>query len=339
MNWGQPALLHLLWLLLPAAWLVYFLLRRRERLLTQLVASENLPTLAPAYQPRRARRRAQFWLGAMALLLLSLARPQWGMRWEEVRRQGLDILVLLDTSRSMLAQDSKPDRLQQAKWGIRDLLRKLQGDRIGLVAFAGSAFLQCPLTVDYPAFLMNLDDVYVGLIPRGGTAISQALRTAMESFDEDTRGDRAIVLITDGEDHEGTPLELLPELQKRNIRVFTVGVGTLDGELIPETDRDGRTGFFKDQNNNVIKTALNEDLLTRLAVETGGMYVRSTPADFGLDRIYEKGLAELRRTDRDSRMVQQHEDRFPIVLALAFALLFVEALWRDRVPPAQEGVS
>lgn len=339
MKWGAPELLFLLGLLLPAAWLVFFLLRRRERRLARLVESAQWALLAPDRNPRRVRTRHLAWLGAMGLLLAALARPQWGTRWEEVRRRGLDVLVVLDTSRSMLAEDIKPNRLQQAQWGIRDLLRRLRGDRAGLVAFAGSSFLQCPLTIDYPAFLMTLDDVYVGLIPRGGTAIAQALRTAMDSFEEDSGSDRAIVLITDGEDHEGDPLALLPELKKKNIRVFAVGVGTLEGDLIPARDGGGQSVFLKDRENRVVKSSLNEDLLARLAVATGGMYVRSTPEDFGLDRIYEKGLSELRRDEHEGRMVRRHEDRFPWALGGAFILLACEGLLRERPRRRKEALS
>jgi len=207
---------------------------------------------------------------------------------------------------------------------------------VGLVAFAGSSFLQCPLTLDYAAFRMTLDDVYAGLIPRGGTAIAQALRTAMDSFEEGAGADRVIILITDGEDHEGDPLTLVPELKQKEIRVFVVGVGTLEGELIPLQEANGQTAFLKDRENRVVKTTLNEDLLARLAVETGGMYVRATPEDFGLDRIYEKGLSELRRDEHEGRMVRRHEDRFPWALGGAFVLLATESLLRERTRRGKE---
>lgn len=339
MKWGNPELLGLLAAVLPATWLVFFLLRRRERRMARLVDPAQFGLLAPEWNPRRVRNRHLVWLGAMTLLLLSLARPQWGVRWEEVRRRGLDLLIVLDTSRSMLAEDIKPNRLQQAKWGIRDLVRQLKGDRVGLVAFAGSSFLQCPLTLDYAAFRMALEDVYVGLIPRGGTAIAQALRTAMDSFKEGTSADRAILLITDGEDHEGDPLALVPELKKRGIRVFAVGVGTPEGDLIPVTDGEGRTAFLKDRENRVVKSALNESLLARLAVETGGIYVRATSDDMGLVRIYEKGLSGLHRDEHESRLVKQHEDRFPLVLAGACALWVLESLLSASSGRRKEGTA
>ncbi|HOE01517.1 MAG TPA: VWA domain-containing protein, partial [Kiritimatiellia bacterium] len=229
LKWGHGEMLFALLLLAPVAALLLALLKRRRRAIHRLVAAEALPTLAPAWNPARARSRLALRLAALVFLIVALARPQWGFHWEEVRRKGLDLMIVLDTSRSMLAADIKPSRLQQAKWGVRDLLRNLRGDRVGLVPFAGSSIVQCPLTVDYAAFTMTLDDLYAGIIPRGGTAIAQALQTAMNAFPAESAADRVILLITDGEDHEGDPLALLPELKAKNIRVYTIGIGTLEG--------------------------------------------------------------------------------------------------------------
>ena len=337
MKCGSPELLPWLLLLVPAWWLVLKLARRREGLLRQLADRTAWPVLAPDRSVRNIRRRTLAWLVAFSVALAALARPQWGFRWEEVRRRGLDIIVVLDTSRSMLAQDLKPSRLQQAKWGIRDLVNKLRADRIGLVAFAGSSFLQCPLTIDYAAFLMSLDDVHVGTIAKGGTAIEQALRTAIDGFEEKTDADRAIVLITDGEDHEGNPLSLLGELKSKGIRVYALGIGTLEGELLPPAN--GTAGsFFKDRQGNVVKSTLREDVLQRLAIETDGIYVRSAAGDSGLDRIFAQGIAALRRDERESRMAKKHEDRFPWFLSAALLLLALEcALSPRRVPAREEG--
>ena len=330
MRFGYPEIWPWLPLLIPVWWLVFALLRRRERLLHQLVDANVLPVLAPQRSLLQIRRRTILWLTAISLACFAFARPQWGFHWQEVKRRGLDITVVLDTSRSMLAEDIKPNRFQQAKWGIRDLVGKLKGDRIGLVTFAGSSFLECPLTIDYAAFLMTLDDAYVGIIPKGGTAIAQSLRTAIDGFEKSGDADRAVVLITDGEDHEGDPLKLIDELKKRNIRVYAVGVGSLDGELIPATDAGNRPGFVKDGSGNVVKTALHEDVLSKLAVATGGTYVRSAPGDFGLERVYDQGIAQLKRDEQDSRMTKSYEDRFAWLLGAALVLLILEAVISDR---------
>lgn len=340
MMWGNQNALYLLLALIPLAWLLVRLVRRRERRLQQLADAAVLPVLIPHRLTERIRTRNVLWLAAFALAFIALARPQWGFHWQEVRRRGLDVMVVLDTSRSMLAEDIKPNRLQQAKWGIRDLMKQLKGDRLGLVAFAGSSFLSCPLTIDYAAFAMTLDDVRVGTIPRGGTAIAQALKTAIDSFEfeEDGESDRAIVLITDGEDHEGNPLSLLDALKKKGVRVYAIGVGTLEGELIPEPVENSGSGFLKDRSGQVVKSALQEDVLQRLAVETGGAYVRSAPGDLGLERLFQESIDKLKRDERESRVAKIFEERFMWPLALALTLLALEAALREGNGQTREAI-
>ena len=331
MKWGNVQLLVWLPLAIPLAWALFALLRRRRAALAQLVDPALLGVLAPAWNPARAKSRLVLRILALALLVLALARPQWGFRWEEVRRQGLDLVVALDTSRSMMASDIKPTRLQQAKWGIRDLLRNLRGDRVGLVPFAGSSILQCPLTIDYAAFAMTLDDVYSGIIPKGGTAIEQALRTAVAAFPAKSAADRVILLITDGEDHDGDPLALLPELKEKGIRVYTIGIGTLEGEMVPAGD--GQGGYFKDRQGQIVKTALKEDVLQKLALGTGGTYVRSAPGDTGLERVFNESIANLKRSEQENRTAKIYEERFVWPIAAALLLLAWEALLSDRRKP------
>lgn len=328
MKWGQAELLYWLPLALPLAWLLFALLRRRRGALSQIVDPAMVSALAPHWHPARAKSRLVLRLLALALLVLALARPQWGFHWEEVRRKGLDLMVVLDTSRSMMASDIKPTRLQQAKWGVRDLLRNLRGDRVGLVPFAGASILQCPLTIDYAAFTMTLDDVYSGIIPRGGTALEQALRTAIAAFPADGAADRVVLLVTDGEDHEGDPLALLPELKEKNIRVYTIGIGTLEGEMVPAGD--GQGAYFKDRQGQVVKTALKEDVLQKLALGTGGTYVRSAPGDTGLERVFNESINSLKRSEQETRAAKIYEERFPWAIAAALFLLAWEALLCDR---------
>ena len=334
MKWGQVELLYWLPLAIPLAWLLFALLRRRRRALSRLVDPAMISALAPEWNPARAKARLVLRLSALALLVVALARPQWGFHWEEVRRTGLDLLVVLDTSRSMMASDIKPTRLQQAKWGVRDLLRNLRGDRVGLVPFAGSSILQCPLTIDYAAFAMTLDDLYAGVIPRGGTAIEQALRTAIAAFPADGAADRVVLLVTDGEDHEGDPLALLPELKEKNIRVYTIGIGTLEGEMVPAGD--GQGAYFKDRQGQIVKTALREDALQKLALGTGGTYVRSAPGDTGLERVFNESINSLKRSEQETRAAKIYEERFVWPIAAAIFLLAWEALLSDRRKPDGE---
>lgn len=330
MSWGDlPYGLRALPALLLAIALITWLWSARKRRIDAIADSAAWSQLVKGWAPARRRRRVVLVCCALALLVASLARPQWGIRWEEVRRRGLDMLVVLDLSRSMLAPDLKPTRLQQAKWGIRDLVRTLRGDRIGLVSFAGTSFLQCPLTIDYAAFLMAVNDAEVGLLPRGGTDIPGALRTAIDAMEKQAEGERVILLITDGENHEGSLDTITAELREKKIRVFAVGVGTAEGELLP--DADG-AGFQKSREGAAIKTRLQEAPLLNLAVATGGAYVRSVAGDIGLDRLMKEHIAPLARQERESSLVKVGEERAGWFLGAALLLLVVEALMRDPKP-------
>ena len=335
MQWGQPQMLHVLWLLIPLAALLVALARRRERQLASLMDPQVLAQALPPDRVRRQRRRLILYLLALALGGVALARPQWGERWIEVRHMGLDILVVLDTSNSMRAEDIRPNRLERAKWGVRDLVGQLRGDRIGLIPFAGDSYLYCPLTTDYSAFSMMLDDVRPGIIARGGSAIEQALRRAADTFDVDIMADRVILLVTDGEDHEGNPLNVVDELRRHNIRVFAIGVGSPEGELIPITDAQGGVDYLRDRQGNIVQTRLEEEMLERLTTRTGGMYVRATPGDFGVDTIYEEGIAPLQRAELETERVREHEDRYAWFLGASLLLLLAEAL---MAIPTSDGI-
>ncbi len=324
MKWNDPNFLMWLLALLPLLFITGLMIQRREKLLARMADKGLWTAMLPGHSTQRRRTKNVLRILALALALVAVARPQRGFKWEKVHQRGLNIMVALDTSKSMLAQDIKPNRLQQAKWGVRDLLNELKGDRIGLVAFAGDAFLQCPATIDYAAFLMMLDDVYAGIIPLGGTDLFQALEESIDSFETETQADKVIILISDGEGHTGDPLALLPRLKKEKIRVFAIGVGTREGELIQTSD-----GFVKDSDGNVVKSSLNESMLKRLAFETDGFYVGSAPGDFGLERVYQQGIAELQREERESRMAKIWTERFQWLLGAALVLLVVEATVRS----------
>jgi Ca-activated chloride channel family protein len=323
MKFGAPEFIKWLLLIIPLIALAVFMHRQRAVRLTRLISSRVWETVIPGHSEKRGRRRTTLRLFALFCIGLALTRPQWGSHWEEVKQRGLDIIVVLDTSKSMLAEDVKPNRLKQAQWAVRDFVRHLKGDRIGLVAFAGTSFLQCPVTVDYAAFTMMLDDLYAGIIPRGGTAIEQALKTAADSFDRKTEADRVIILITDGEDHEGAPLRMAEQFRKDGIKLFCIGVGTLEGELVP-----AKEGYVKDSQGQVVKSSLNEGLLEKLASETGGFYVRSAPGDFGLDRICRLGLAGLQRDEQETRLARVYEERFIWFAAAALLFLLAEGWMR-----------
>ncbi len=323
MKFGAPEFIKWLLLIIPLVVLFIWMHRQRAARLAKLIASSAWETVIPGHTRKSGLRRMVLRMLALLCIGLALTRPQWGSKWEEVKQRGLDIIVVLDTSKSMLTEDIKPNRLKQAQWAVRDFVKQLKGDRIGLVAFAGSSFLQCPVTIDYAAFIMMLDDLYAGIIPRGGTAIEQALKKAADSFDAKSEADRVILLITDGEDLEGDPMRMAEQLRKDNIKLFSIGVGTLDGDLIPTSE-----GYVKNPQGQVVKSSLNEGLLEKLARETGGFYVRSAPGDFGLDRIYKLGISSLQRGEQETRLAKVYEERFGWFAAAALFFLLAEGLFR-----------
>lgn len=325
MRWGAQYALWWLVALVPVLFILLVMHRQRRQKLAQLVHEKQWSTMLSEPPFKQHQACTMLRLLAAGLLIVAIARPQWGFHWEEVKQRGLNILVLMDTSKSMLAEDIKPNRLQQTKWAVRDLLRELKGDKIGLIAFSGSSFLQCPLTIDYAAFMMQLDDLYAGIIPKGGTDTGSALKTALASFDSESTADNVIILISDGEDHDGEPLKMIEELKQHHIRVFSIGVGTPEGELIPVRDTSGRVSFLKDNAGNVVKTRLEESVLKDLALNSGGFYVRSAPGDFGLDRIYREGIAQLQTAEQESRMARVYEERYPWFVGAALLTLLLEA--------------
>src|SRR5262245_17174064 len=324
--WPDPASLALLALVAALAGFLVWAARRRARALAEFVAAALQPTVAPDVDPRRRTLRGWLVVAAAALIVIAIAGPMWGFRWEQVKRQGIDLVVALDTSRSMLATDVKPNRLERAKLAVRDLVDEARGDRLGLVAFAGSAFPQCPLTLDRGAFLESLEAIQVGIIPRGGTALAAAIDTSLGAFEGKQGKNQAIVLITDGESHEGDLDAAIAHAKERGVRIFTVGIGTPEGELIP----GAAGGFFKDRQGQVVKSRLDEATLERIAVDTGGVYLRAAGAGLGLSGLYRDHIATLEKRELESSLERRYDLRYQFPLAVAFLLLLLEPLVGER---------
>jgi Ca-activated chloride channel family protein len=274
--------------------------------------------------------KAILQLAAVAFLALAMARPQFGTRVETVRRQGQDIMVAVDLSTSMLAEDISPNRLDRARLAILRLIRNLDGDRIGLVAFAGDAFVQSPLTADYSAAAMFLSAMEPGMMPVQGTDLGEALRMSLDALDQGAREARLIVVVTDGEDHEGRIQEELQRAASGGVRIHTVGVGSTEGVPIPEFDAGGvRRGFKRDGEGNVVTTRLDDGTLRQVAQATGGRFVRVAPGTTGLEELVDE-IASGEGEELEAREVTQFEEQYQIFLGLALALLFAEALVPDR---------
>jgi Ca-activated chloride channel family protein len=279
--------------------------------------------------PRRRWKRGLFTLG-VGLLFVALARPQAGFEWQETHRKGLELLFAVDTSKSMLAQDVKPDRLTRAKLAVTDLVAKLNGDGVGLVAFAGNAFLQCPVTLDYDAFRESLDALDTNTIPRGGTDIASAIHESEAVFKTRTAAEKILVLITDGEDLGGEGISAAQTAAKNGVKIFTVGVGGTAGELIPVPSENGGTEFMKDENGQLVKSHLDEPTLKKIAEAAGGMYQPLGAQGEGLTTIYEKGLAPFTRHDLSTRQAKVPLEKFYWPLLAALACFVSELLIGNR---------
>lgn len=335
----QFANFQILWLLLvvPPALALFFwwASRARQRLLAQFIQTRLLSALTVGVSPVRRKIRFACLILAVALLLVALARPQYGYDLQKIEQRGLDIVVALDTSKSMLAEDIAPDRLERAKLATLDLMQRAKPDRLGLVAFAGDAFLECPLTFDNTAFQQCVQALNVNTLPQGGTAIAAAIQTAQTAFKE---GDhfKVLVLFTDGEDNDGGALAAAQAAAKAGLKIFTIGIGTTQGELLRITDANGNSDYIRDENGNVVKSHLNETLLRQIAAAANGFYLPLRGADT-METLYERGLAPLPKSEGEERLVRRYHEQYHWPLAVAILLLLGELFLPERRRAAKAG--
>ena len=300
--------------------------QKRSKLLNQFVHAKLVKQLTLGLSTNRRLTKICLIMSAVTLILVSLARPKLGFEWQEMETQGLDILVAVDTSKSMLANDQIPNRLERAKLAVFDLMRLAKRDRLGLIAFSGTAFLQCPLTIDRNAFMQSVNSLNTKIIPQGGTAISEAVNEAVRAFKKEEDNHKVLVLFTDGEDHEEGIAASIEKAKEIGLKVFTVGIGTPEGELIQiRNSQTGNFDFLKDENGNVVKSRLNENLLRELSKDTGAFYLPMQGADTA-ERLYSSGLAGLTPSRVENQMTKRFTERYRWPLGLAILLLIIEKI-------------
>jgi Ca-activated chloride channel homolog len=325
---------NLLWLLLvmPPAMVSLFWLatRQKQKLLAQFVSARLLPTLTTGISPARQKLCFASVILAVAFLIIALARPQYGFDLEEVSQNGLDIVIVIDVSKSMLTTDIAPNRLERAKLAALELMQRAGTDRMGLVAFAGDAFLECPLTIDNTAFQQSVQALNVNSIPQGGTAIAEAIKAAETSFKEND-AHKVLVLLTDGEDNdsESGALEAAKNAAKDGLKIFTIGIGTAAGDLIRVTDANGNSDYVRDEQGNVVKSHLNEPLLQQIATTTGGFYLPLRGANT-MDTLYERGLEPLPKSEGQEKLLKRYHEQFQWPLSAAILLLLAEMFLPER---------
>lgn len=330
LKFQYPFLLHGLWGV-PILMLFFVIaLRYKERLLKRFGHLEMLKKMMPGFDKSRIVWKAVLFTLAYASLVIAMANPQIGQTIEDIKREGVDIIIAFDVSRSMLAEDVAPNRLEKAKHEVQRFIDLLEGDRIGLIAFAGMAHVQCPLTLDYSAAKLFLRMMETDLIPQPGTAVGDAIRKATKAFIQTERKHKVLILITDGEDHESEPIKAAEEAAAEGIIIYTIGIGSPQGVPIPLYDRYGNpAGFMKDRQGNVVTSSLDVTTLQRIAYTTNGKYYISTAGETELKEIYAE-IGQLEKKELTSRQFSKYEDRFQIFIGLALLLLIVETFLPSR---------
>ncbi len=330
-TWYNLPRLQLLWLLPLGVGLILYATYRRRQALRIFLSVQMLPKLTASVSPGRRFLRSLLLLLALLFVILALARPAWNPIQQTIRREGRDVLFLLDVSRSMLADDLKPNRLERAKLAIDDCLQVLQGDRVALVVFAGNAVVRCPLTQDYGFFRMMLSDVGPESVSRGGTLIGDALRKAAQDvFDNQERQYKDIVLITDGEDHESFPLEAAKAIGESGIRLIAVGLGDEAGTPIVIKSEDGSRNVLKYRGEIVRSSLDSETLRAMVNVTPGGRYLPVSTGNIDLDKVYLNLIASAAKREIESQSLERYEEKFQLFLLLALFCLAALALLSDR---------
>lgn len=333
MVFARPEYLNLLWAIPGLALLFAWSFRNRRRRLARIVNPLLADRLTGEFSRGKAVVRAILLCGFFACSIVAIARPQWGARMDTVHRRGVDLMVALDTSYSMNAEDVAPNRLEKAKGEIRRLIDKSEGDRIGLVAFSGSAILQCPLTLDHGAAEMFLDVASTGMIPDPGTSLAAAIETATAAFIAKERKYKALALFTDGEDLEGEVDDAINKAREAGVIIYTIGIGTPLGKPIPVHDAKGNVvEYKKDGKGQVVVSSLDERSLVEIATKTGGRYFRATTSEGEVDRLH-NDISQLEKKELESKVFRNLEDRFQYPLALGIVFLAASSWITERRQP------
>lgn len=323
-NFAEAQYLLLLFLIPVFFILQAIVLRFRRRRIRKFGDEALVNQLMPSYTKTKAWVRLSMFSIAFFFLVIGLSRPQIGAKLKEHETKGAEIMIVLDVSNSMLAQDYTPDRLDRAKLAISRLVDRLRDDRIGLIVFAGNSFVQLPITTDYVSAKMFLNSISTESVPIQGTAIGEAINTAIRSFSAQSEKSRAVVVITDGENHEDDPVAAAKQAAEMGIRVFTIGVGSPEGKPIPMNGE-----LLKDKDGNIVVTRLDEKVLKDIAVAGNGLYVRAGNSEFGLNPV----IDDIRKMDDErysSIVFEEYDEQFMYFIGIALFFLIVEMLIGDR---------
>ena len=316
----------------------FIVLKYRKKALAKFGDIELVNILTPNFSNTRYKWKFVLSMLALIFIILGIANPQIGSKLKEVKRKGIEVVIALDVSNSMMAEDIKPNRLSRAKRAISKLIDNLGGNNIGLIVFAGDAYTQLPVTSDYASAKMFLSTINTNIVPVQGTDISKAIEQAINSFDIDNDKNKALIIITDGENHEEDAVVAAEEAKKKGIIVSTIGLGSQKGTPIPIIDRFGRKDYRRNSNGEVVMTKLNEKVLAEIAVAGGGDFVVADNSSFGLDRIIDS-INSMEKQEFDNKIYSDYEDRFQYFIGLGLFFLLLEILLLERKNRFFKGVN
>lgn len=328
-RFSNPEYLYLLILLPVLIALFWLVVRFQKQLIKRFGNLETLLQLMPEASFRRGWVKVVLVTVALAFVILGVAGPQFGSKLTEIKRKGIELIIALDVSNSMLAQDIQPNRLERAKQAISRLVDKLTNDRIGLIVFAGDAYVQLPITNDYVSAKMFLSSISPGMVPVQGTAIGKAIDLAASSFSPQTETSKVIVVISDGENHEDDPVEASKRAADKGVVVHCIGIGSPQGSPIPIPSRDGQVSFWKDKDGNVVVSRLDEETLSKVALTGNGKYIRATHFQLGLLPLFDE-INRMQKTEIKDKIYSEYDDQFQYLFAVALFFLVLDFIVLER---------
>jgi Ca-activated chloride channel family protein len=317
-------------LLIPVLIIIFIIsLQAKKKAVKSFGDIEIIAGLMPNVSVKRPKLKFVLLLSALTFIIIGIAGPQFGTKLKKVKREGIEMIFALDVSNSMMAEDIKPNRLERSKQAISKLIDKLHNDKIGMIVFAGDAYTQLPITTDYSAAKMFLSTISPSIVPKQGTAIGTAINLAMSSFSPENNKSKALIIITDGENHEDNAVEMAEKAKEEGIVVHTIGMGLSKGAPIPVIGSYGQRDFRTDKNGNVVITKLNEQMLQEIAIAGNGIYIRANNSNAGINTLFRK-INKMDKTEIESKIYSEYDERFQYAIAVALFLLFVEFLILER---------
>ncbi|MBL4708560.1 MAG: VWA domain-containing protein [Flavobacteriales bacterium] len=332
---------YILWglALIPTMLIIFGLVKAwRKKARAKFAENDLFIQLMPSYSNFRYNAKFILFLIAYGLLIIGIANPQIGTKLEEIKREGIDLIVAVDVSNSMKAEDLSPNRLERAKRGLLQLVEELKSDRLGIIVFAGQAYTQLPITTDYSAAKLFLNTIDTDIVPTQGTAIGAAIDLAIKSFNYEQGGNKALIIVTDGENHEDDAIRSAEKALEKGIKVYTVGMGTPNGAPIPLLRRGQKIGYRQDNAGNTVVSSLNEEMLRDISAAGKGFYVRATNANAGFGTILDD-LSGLEKSEYESQVYTDYEDRFQFFIGAAVLLILISMIIPEKKGKLSEKVN